>query len=344
MATPIKSDDLFTQWSRNQWKPHYLFTGQEDFLIEEATGQALRHWLGETPDSLSLERLDAETQSVEEILQAAQTVPFFGGQRVVRIQNTSQFTAKEQEQLVAALGILSPETHCLFIWGKEWRRDDAQKPLVEAIAARGQVVIFWPLFSSQAERWALQRAKNFKKTLSPEAAHWLVLNSGEALRLLDQELAKCASYVGDKAAIELDDIQSSFGYHKASSPYDWVSAIRQKAMPAALHVLDQLLTEGEEPVRLLALLSRTVRDWLGAKDSGENAAMLAMRFRIRRGEENRFVQELARWSQEGLTDAVGQCVEAEQSIKTGKETPEMALTLLTLGLCGSEMAYAGRQA
>jgi DNA polymerase-3 subunit delta len=342
MTAPIKYDELLAHWARQQWKPHYLFSGLEDFLIDQAVEGATRHWLGEKPDALSLDRLDAETHALEDILQAAQTVPFFGGARVLCIRNVSQISAKEQEHLVRMLGSVSPETHCLFIWGKEWRRDDAQKPLVEEISKTGQVVIFWPMFPEQAERWALERAKFYRKTLHPQAAHWLVQQSGEGLRLLDQELAKCASFVGEKPDIALDDVQNSFGYRKASSPYDWVTFIRQQKAPPALEVLDHLLTEGEEPVRLLALLSRSVRDWLGTKGSGENAAMLAMRFRVRRGEENRFAQELAHWTEEGLTEALGQCVEAEQSIKTGKETPEMALTLLTLGLCRREPAHAGR--
>src|SRR5882724_9929025 len=188
MSAPIKYDELLGQWSRDQWKPHYLFSGQEDFLIEQAVEGAKRHWLGEHPDSLSIDRLDAETHPIEEILQAAQTVPFFGGVRVLSIQNVSQWSAKEQEQIVEMLGSLSPDTHCLFIWGKEWRRDDAQKPLVEAIALSGQVVIFWSMFPEQAERWALDRAKHYQKALNPQAAHWLVQQSAEGLRLLDQEL------------------------------------------------------------------------------------------------------------------------------------------------------------
>ncbi len=342
MTTPIKPDELWAQWSRKQWKPHYLFTGQEDFLIDQAVELACRHWLGEKPDALSLDRLDAETQTLEDILQAAQTVPFFGGARVLRIQNVSQLSSKEQEEIVKTVAPLSAETHCLFIWGKEWRRDDAQKPLVEAVSLTGQVVIFWPLFPEQAERWVLERAKYYRKTLSSHAAHWLVQQSGESLRLLDQELAKCVSYVGEKPEIDLEDVQTSFGYEKASSPFDWVSFIRQQNSPAALRILNHLLTEGEESVRLLALLSRTLRDWLGTKGSGENASMLAMRFRIRRGEENRFFQELARWSEDALTEGVSQCLQAEQSIKTGKETPEMALTLLTLGLCDCQAVHAGR--
>src|SRR6267142_166826 len=93
------------------------------------------------------------------------------------------------------------------------------------------------LFSEQAERWTLERARFYQKSLSTPSAHWLVQQSGESLRLLDQELAKCVAFVGERPVIELDDIQSSFGYHKASSPYDWVGSIRQKATPAALRVL-----------------------------------------------------------------------------------------------------------
>jgi DNA polymerase III subunit delta len=341
MGAPIKADDLWGQWGRNQWKPHYLFTGQEDFLIEQAVSKAIQHWSGEKPDPLSIDKLDADSHSVDEIIQALQTVSFFSGPRTAIIQNASQITAKEQEALVPTLKSLT-DTHVLFIWGKEWRRDDAQKPLVEALTHLGHVVIFWPLFPAQAERWAVDRAKHYKKSLDSHAAHWLVQQSGESLRLLDQELAKCAAFVGERPALELEDVQNCFGYSKASSPFDWLNALRRQDEKAAIHVLGHLLDEGEEPVKLLALFSRSLRDWLSAKGSGENAAMMALRFHVRRGEENRFMQELGRWDVAQLTEAIRLCVEAEESIKSGKETPEMALTLLTLGLGRSQSIYASR--
>ena len=231
MAVPIKSDDLFSQWSRNIWKPHYLFAGQEEFLIDQAFDKSLHHWLGDTPDSLSLEKLDAESQSVDEILQAMQTMPFFGGQRLLLIKNASQLLAAEQKPVAEVLEALPPETHCIFIWGKEWRRDDANKPLVETLLNIGQVVIFWPPFPEQAQRWVMERARHYKKSLSPQAASWIVQQSGDSLRLLDQELAKCASFVGERPEIDLDDVQTSFGYRKASSPFDWITYLRQQKGP-----------------------------------------------------------------------------------------------------------------
>jgi DNA polymerase-3 subunit delta len=342
MAAPIKSDELWGQWSRNIWKPHYLFAGQEEFLIDQAYENALHHWLGETPDSLSLDRLDTETQSLDEILQAARTIPFFGGPRLLLIKNIGQLSVAEQERVAEALPTLMPNTHCIFLWGKEWRRDDANKPLVQTLLNAGQVVIFWPPYPEQAARWVMERAHHYKKTLSPQAAGWIVQQSGDSLRFLDQELAKCASYVGQRPEIDLDDVQTSFGYQRASSPYDWITYLRQQKGSTAVQVLDQLMKEGEESIRLLALLSRTLRDWLAAKSLGGNVTMMAMRFHIKRGEENRFRQELDRWTEEALTEGLRQCVETEQTIKTGKETPEMGLTLLTLALGRAERLDSSR--
>src|SRR6185437_10943208 len=140
---------------------------------------------------------------------------------------------------------------------------------------------------------------------APEAAAWLVQQTGEGLRLLDQELAKCAAYVGERPDIELDDVQASFGYGKAASPFDWLGLLRQRQGAKALKMLETLLEEGEEPIRLLALASRALRDWLPAKGSGDSPAALGLRFHLRRGDEHRFAQELERWTEEELVEGMG---------------------------------------
>lgn len=331
MTGPIKSDELFSAWSRNQWKPVYLFAGQEDFLIEQALRQATSHWLKDDSSGLNLDRFDAENHSPGEIIQAAQTVPFLGSIRVIRVDNANEFAAADQKMLAENLKNLPPETRMIFIWGREWRRDDLKKHLVDWISLAGQAVIFWPLFPEQAQRWTIERAsKHYKKTLSGQAAAWLVQQTTEGLRFLDQELGKVAAYVGGRPAIELEDLQESFGYTRLASPFEWLNSIRRKDSGKALNMLKRLLDEGEEPIRLLALLSRTIRDYLACVSLREPAANLAMRFHVKRGEEGRFAQELGRWTEEELIDAVRRCVEIDQALKTGQETPSVGMTLLTL--------------
>src|SRR5258706_12790528 len=164
---PIKSDELWAQWSRHAWSAHYLFAGAEDFLIDQACENLARHWLGDDRRDIRIERFDADSHKTSEIIQAVQTEPLFGGARVVRIENSSEFSAADQKSVVALLSRLAPDTHVIFIWGKDWRRDDAHVPLVEALGQVGQVVVFWPLFPDQAQRWLLQRAKHYQKSMTP---------------------------------------------------------------------------------------------------------------------------------------------------------------------------------
>ena len=341
-SLPSKADDLFANWSKNQWKSVYLFSGMEDFLIQDATERYAAHWLSGPDAGLNHDRLDGEDHSLTDILNACQTVPFLNDHRVVEVRNTCKINAKDQERLSEALTNLPSSTHLIFIWGKEWRRDDAKRALVDAVATLGQVVIFWPMFPENAQRWLLQRAKKYQKTVDPQAASWLVQQAGESLRLLDGELQKASLYVGDRPSISLGDVQAAFGYTKASSPYDWLSLLRQQNGIQALKILKRLLAEGEEPIYLLAILSGSLREWLAIKESGENPQTIAARFNLKRGDEYRFLEELKRFSVEDLTEGIAACVSAEQAIKTGKETPEMGLTLLTLRLGRFETADALR--
>lgn len=333
----LKWDDLSRLWQQNHWSSVYLFAGQEDFLIEQALTKLLGHWLADdTSGGLNYDRFDGETHSASQILDAAQTVPFLSATRVVRVDQAAEFSADDQRQLAEGLGLLSPQTRMVFVWGREWKGKDASAPLIQAVSAIQAPVIFWTLFPEQARTWLMQRAKHYQKTLASDAAAWLLQEAGEGLRQLDQELQKCALFVGGRPEIELEDVQASFGYGKASSPYEWIDAIRRKQPARGLAILRDLLDEGEEPIRLLALLSRAVRDWLTAQHPRETPMSLAMRFHVRRGQENAFVQELRRWSEAELAAGLQRCVLAEQRIKSGRETPEIALTGLCLSFCGAE--------
>jgi len=329
----LKWDDLSRLWSQGKWGNIYLFAGQEDFLIEQALHQAQDHWLKDDHSGLNLERFDAEKDKAGAVIQSLQTLPFLAAARVIRIDQASDFLADEQKQIAETLQNLSPETRVIFIWGREWKSKDASSALVKGItAAGGEVVVFWPLFPENALRWIQQRAKTYQKSITSEAATWLLHDMGEGLRRLDQELAKCAAYVGGRPEIEIEDVQSCAGYGRSVSPYAWMDAIRQKRTDQALKLLKELLEEGEEPIALMALISRSLRNWLSAKHPRETSTSLSMRFFLRRGQEGAFIQELKRWSEEDLTDGIQACVQAESSVKSGRETPETALTMLCLRL------------
>src|SRR4029077_4848329 len=242
---PLKADELFTAWSRHQYKFLYLFTGPEDLLIEEAVHQLASHRMGDPAAGINLDRLDGDSVTAEDILQACLTMPFGGACRMVEVRNPHRLSAEHQKRLAEGLANLPSTSQLVMIWGKEWRRDDAHRLLVEAAMRSGDVVIFWPLYPEAAQRWLIQRAKRYAKTIRPEAAAWLIQEMGEGLRTLDQELAKLSAYTGERTEITREDCEICFGYQKASSPFEWLNAIRQRESQVSMQTLRRLLDEGE---------------------------------------------------------------------------------------------------
>src|SRR5258708_36682708 len=115
-SLPAKSDDLFAGWFKNQWKSIYLFSGTEDFLIQDATEKFAQHWLSGPDASLNHDRLDGEDLSITDLMNACQTVPFLSDHRVVEVRNTAKIPAKSQQDLAEALPQLPSSTHLLLIW------------------------------------------------------------------------------------------------------------------------------------------------------------------------------------------------------------------------------------
>ena len=72
--------------------------------------------------------------------------------RIVSLAKTRSVWPKAWPKLPAT-------TQLILIWGKEWRRDDAERALVKAVMGSGSVVVFWPLYPESAQRWLMQRAR-----------------------------------------------------------------------------------------------------------------------------------------------------------------------------------------
>jgi DNA polymerase-3 subunit delta len=79
------------------------------------------------------------------------------------------------------------------------------------------------------------------------------------LGLLDQELAKLATYVGASASITAIDVESLVGRSRTAETFKIFEAIGQGQPARAIHLLQQLLAEGQDPMALLGAFSWQLR-------------------------------------------------------------------------------------
>jgi len=235
--------------------------GEDEFAVKQRARQIFQQWSGEQ-GAMDQDIIDASVSNAGEALkalarlrEALQTLPFFGGTKVVWFKNCNFFgderTAGAQS-VTETLGQISQELKA-FSWegvrllisaGKV----DKRKAFYKTIEKLGAVESFagWSVddrdWADQAERWARNALRARKKEISDEALSELVSRVGPDSRQLDSEVEKLSLYA-DSPAIGVEDVAAVCIRNKTARAFALGDALGDRDLPRLLHHLDEALWE-----------------------------------------------------------------------------------------------------
>jgi DNA polymerase-3 subunit delta len=192
--------------------------------------------------------------------------------------------------------------------------------------------------------WIRERAKRHKLALDAAAVADLADFVGDDLRQLDQEMAKLADYAaslapkGGRHTVTRADVRRLVPETRAANVFDLVEALGNgKAADAARLMQHALDADGEQPLRLMALISRQYRLLIEAKElhaAGATDAELARQVGVPDWTVRKLTDQARHYSFERLTVALECILAADESIKTGKLADREAMDVLLAQLVG----------
>ncbi len=309
----------------------YLVVGQEAWLRRRAVERIVSSHLPPGERELNLDRLRAGDVDVEEILVRLDTVPFFGGTRVVVVHGAEQLPAAAQERLASYLEAGSPPSVLVL----EAASLDRRRRLWSVLQRVAEVVEAAPLDSSQAVAWVAARVREAGKRISGEAARALVAVAGADLVALEGEVDKLLSYTADGATVELADVEAVASQGAEVSVFALTDAVAQQDPGAALRVLHRLL-ERESPVGLVALLASHFRALLYARALTERKASAAQVRTVlgsRAWLYGRYREQVRRLGPGRLVELYGRIEATDLALKTSGGAAEVLLQQLVVQLC-----------
>lgn len=233
----------------------YVLAGEEEFLKRQALRVLRRRVLGEEENALGLVLLAGERATLAAVLEELQTAPIFSPRRLVVVEKAEPFLQRYREPLEKELEHL-PAHAVLVLEVQSWpgnTRLARRIPAEATIQCQAPPVYRLPAWCVS---WCLE---HYGKRLLLPAAQYLVDLAGAEMGVLDQELAKLSIYVGDRKQIEVADIEKLVGQGRVEQVWKIFDAISAGQPAQALTVLDQLLEQGEEPLRILGALSGQLR-------------------------------------------------------------------------------------
>jgi DNA polymerase-3 subunit delta len=241
--------------SRSTLAPVYVLHGDETFLKRQVLAAIRARAFGENADEFSLSTYSGDKADFAAVRSELETLPFLCPRRVVIIENADPFVTRHRQVLEGYVAAPA-SSGTLVLDVKTWPANTRLAKLVPSdvtLVCKGPAAFKVP---DWCVRWA---ASHYQKQLAPAAARVLVDLVGTDMGLLDQELSKLSTYVGSATRIDTGDVDQLVGRSRGENTFKIFDAIGAGNANEALTLLERLLDQGEDPVRMLGAFSLQLR-------------------------------------------------------------------------------------
>ena len=275
------NEDLKT----GQFKQIYLLYGEEAYLKKLYKNRFVKAMVPEG-DTMNYRYFEGKNTNPKEIIDLAETLPFFSERRLIVLENTG-FLKNATPELAEYLKNMPETTYMIFVESEL----DKRGKLYKAIKEKGHIVELKRQDEKTLIRWILGMAKKEKLQMSNHT---------------------------EITAADIDEIcTTQIGNHI----FDMVDAVAAKEQKKALDYYYDLLTLKEPPMRILYLLTRQFRILMEVKEmdrTGVPPKEIAAKVGIMPFLVGKYRAQAKAFTRKELRGIVEAGVQTEEDVKTGK--------------------------
>ena len=261
-----------------------------------------------------------------EVIDLAETMPFFAERRVIILENSGLF-AHGGEELAEYLSAPAETAYFVFVEPTV----DKRSKLYKATTAKGRAIEFKAQDEAILKRWILGFLKKENKNITERDLVFFLDKTGSDMANIRGELEKLLCYCMVKDVITAQDIEAVCTRQVSSQIFDMINAIADKNQKMAMTLYYDLLTLKEPPMRILFLITRQFNLLLQVKElknKGLDANSIGEKVGLAGFIARKYVAQAAKFRENDLRRALSDCVESEEAVKTGRMNDVMSVELL----------------
>ncbi len=313
----------------------YVFFGEEDYLRRQYKDSLSAALLGED-SPMNVHVYAGKNPPVGEIIDLAETMPFLAERRILILEETGLFKSGGEE---LAEYLASPAPAAFFIFTE--KEVDKRSKLWKAVSKIGCVTECGMQDEDTLRRWVMGFLKREGKKMTSEDLNLFLEMAGESMDNIRSELEKLLCYCMDKDEIRTEDIEAVCTRQVTGKIFAMIDAIADKKQAKAMELYRDLLMLKEPPMRILYLLGRQFNLLLQVQDlkrRGCGSQVIAQTVGLRDFVVKKYLSQSARFSAQTLRQAVEDCTETEEAVKTGRLNDVLGVELLLARYSGQAQA------
>ncbi len=322
---------LLQDISTGQFNHIYLLYGEEAYLRRQYRDRLQKAVIGD--DTMNYHYYEGKNISIGEVIDQAETLPFFGERRLIVLEN-SGFFKSGGEQLAEYLGAPAPTAFFLFVDTEV----DKRSRLYKKVAKEGCAVEFPIQDEDTLKRWVLGMIKKENKKISRQNLELLLEMTGSNMENIRRETEKLFCYCLDREVISEEDIEAVCTRQIGNHIFDMVSAIAEKKQRKALELYYELLAGKEPPMRILFLIARQFNLLFQVKElrgKGYQNKAIGEKIGLPGFIAGKYASQASRFRTQEIRAALEDCVAAEEDVKTGRLADNISVEMLIIR-CSSQ--------
>ncbi len=324
-----------------KFKNIYFLMGVEPYLIRLYRDKLVNALVG-SDDELNCRYYDGPVSDMGEVIEYADTVPFFAPRRVIVMENTGLFKSSD-DKLASYLKDMPETTFMIFTECFRGERRDERKyesalvdkryKMYKTVHDLGRIIEFKRLQEADLINWLLRRFADSGLKVTRRAMDCILEYVGDDMTRLVNESEKLICYRAGHSSVDEDDVKEICSRNIDNDIFEMVGAIAAKNRRKALKLYYDLIELKVRSMNILALISREFNLLMQVKilkNSGRDKDDISKLTRINPFFVGKYISVSGRFTSEYLREAVEECVETETAAKQGLIDDMIAVEMLII--------------
>lgn len=303
----------------------YLFYGTKIFNIKKEIKK-----IEEKFDKFNISHYDLENDDISNVIDDAETFSLFEDNKLIICENANMFTgstSKDTEIIENYLKYPNPNTTLVLTTYKE--KLDERKKITKQIKKIGKVIEY----NENINTFDLVKNNLKDYNIKKETINLLINRVGTNPLLLEQEIEKIKIYKGSDLTITEEDIINLTNKNIDTDIFKLIDHIVKNNKNKALEIYNEMLKNGEEPIKIIIILANQFRIIYQAKEllkKGLSEKDVASTLKIHPYRVKVALQNSRNYDSKTLLKFISDLADIDFDIKTGKINKDLALELFIL--------------
>ncbi|MDQ0205517.1 DNA polymerase-3 subunit delta [Alkalicoccobacillus murimartini] len=321
--------------------PVYFVHGTQAFIIEEVIHEILSSTLSKEEQEMNVQRFRLADTPLQFIIEEAETLPFFSSKKIVIVQDfylaTSQKAESAIEHQIESLEpyLKQPLSETTLIIVAPYEKLDERKKVTKQLKTHATVVRAAELSEQETIAWIREQADLLGIDVPDPVKKRLVELAGTNLLQLRSELTKCQLYTGVGGEVTMEAVEQLVAKTLEQSVFDLIDRAMKGKTAAAVTLYKEMVRRKEEPLMILAMLTRQLRIYLHVmelKQRSYSEKQMAGILKLHPYVVKLAGKQVSGYEEKRLKASIMAAADTDYAIKTGKQEKEFAVELFIIKL------------